>query len=122
MGEIACQMPHFGPENMTVTLRRQLTCCHHFLRTSTMHKLALLLTLLASACLALAQQNAPAAPSTDDYSGMYTFLADGEYVQLNIEQGGKVTGYVSRYGSLDSDKGAFLDHFIKVGSLNDKHI
>jgi hypothetical protein len=53
---------------------------------------------------------------------MYTVLADGEYVQLNIENGGKVTGYVSRYGSLESDKGAFLDHFIKTGSLSDKRI
>jgi hypothetical protein len=72
----------------------------------------------------MAQKDRPApnAAQTDDYTGMYTFLTEGEFVQLNIEEGGKVTGYVSRYGSLESDRGAFLDHFFKNASLQDSRI
>ena len=87
-----------------------------------MIKNVLLLSLVALATLALAQSNRPAGPPAEDLSGMYTFLADGEYVQLNIEDAGKVTGYVSRYGSLESDRGAFLDHFIKKGALKESRI
>lgn len=52
------------------------------------------------------------------YSGMYTFLKDGEFVQLTVEDGGSITGYVSRYGDGESDKGAFLDQFFKTGKLD----
>jgi|SRR5215471_3632787 len=79
----------------------------------------LLLTLLVKA-----QDNAPKPQSSasqtksaDDYSGMYTFLREGEFVQVTVEDQGHVTGFVSRYGDLDSDKGAFLDHFFKEGKL-----
>jgi hypothetical protein len=51
------------------------------------------------------------------YSGMYSFLKDGEFVQLTVEDGGSVTGFVSRFGDGDSDKGAFLDQFFKTGKL-----
>lgn len=63
----------------------------------------------------LASQNAP--KPTDNYSGMYSFLRDGEFVQLTIEDAGHVTGFVSRFGDLESDKGAFLDQFFKEGKL-----
>ena len=49
---------------------------------------------------------------------MYSFLREGEFVQLNMQEKGRVTGFVSRYGDLDSDRGAFLDQFIKQGSLS----
>lgn len=52
-----------------------------------------------------------------DISGMYTFLRDGEFVQITLEDQGKVTGFISRYGDLASDRGAFLDQFLKNGSL-----
>jgi hypothetical protein len=52
-----------------------------------------------------------------EYSGMYSFLKEGEFVQVTVEDGGRVTGFVSRYGDLDSDKGAFLDQFFKTGRL-----
>jgi hypothetical protein len=44
---------------------------------------------------------APAAPGKDSndgkqYSGMYTFLKEGEYVQLTVEDAGQVTGFISR--------------------------
>jgi hypothetical protein len=53
-----------------------------------------------------------------DYSGMYMFLKDGEFVQITAEDAGKVTGFVSRYGEGESDKGAFLDQFLKSGKLD----
>ena len=52
-----------------------------------------------------------------EYSGMYAFLKEGEFVQVTVEEAGRVTGFVSRYGDLDSDKGAFLDQFFKTGKL-----
>jgi len=63
-----------------------------------------------------AQQNkAPATRPGSEYSGMYSFLRDGEFVQITVEEEGRVTGFVSRYGDLESDRGAFLDHFFKPG-------
>ena len=56
-------------------------------------------------------------PAANDYSGMYSFLQDGEFVQITIEDAGHVTGFVSRYGDQESDRGTFLDHFFKEGKL-----
>lgn len=88
------------------------------------HAGILTLSILVSCFLAAAQEKpsqpqAPAAQAkaSDDYSGMYTFLREGEFVQVTVEDQGHVTGFVSRYGDLDSDKGAFLDHFFKEGKL-----
>ena len=77
-----------------------------------------------------AQSSRPRSPSTQQpvsvakdakavqqYSGMYAFLQEGEFVQVTIENQGKVTGFVSRYGDGESDKGAFLDLFFKSGKL-----
>jgi hypothetical protein len=52
------------------------------------------------------------------YSGMYTFLKEGEFVQVTVEDAGRVTGFISRYGEGESDKGAFLDQFFKTGKLD----
>ncbi len=71
-----------------------------------------------AATAALAQSR----PTSDDYSGMYSFLKDGEFVQLNLEGQGKVTGFVSRYGDSESDRGAFLDHFFKKASMNGNRV
>jgi hypothetical protein len=49
---------------------------------------------------------------------MYTFLRDGEFVQFTIEDQGHVTGFVSRYGDIESDRGAFLDQFFKTAKLD----
>jgi hypothetical protein len=48
---------------------------------------------------------------------MYSFLRDGEFVQITLQDKGKLDGFISRYGELDSDRGAFLDQFIKRGTL-----
>lgn len=67
-------------------------------------------------------QNIEAANSSDKaaspYSGMYSFLKDGEFLQVTVEDGGSVTGYVSRYGEGENDSGAFLDQFFKNGKLD----
>jgi hypothetical protein len=69
--------------------------------------------------LSFAQQSPPASEkSPQDCSGMYSFLRDGEFVQITVEDGGHVTGFVSRFGDLESDKDAFLDHFFKDGKLD----
>jgi hypothetical protein len=86
----------------------------------------LLLLMAAPAALPLPAssggQAKPTAAPTADYSGMYTFLRDGEFVQITVEDGGKLSGFISRYGDSDSDRGAFLDQFIKQGSISGDHL
>ncbi len=64
--------------------------------------------------------NKTSAPVTEDrtFSGMYSFRKDGEFLQLTVEDGGAVTGFISRYGDGESDKGAFLDQFFKTGKID----
>jgi hypothetical protein len=57
------------------------------------------------------------ASSGQQYSGMYSFLKEGEFVQVTVEDDGRVTGFISRYGDGDSDKGTFLDQFFKSGKI-----
>jgi hypothetical protein len=61
------------------------------------------------------------AQSGDQISGMYTFLRDGEFVQVTVEEG-KVSGFVSRFGERDSDRGVFLDQFFSKASLDGKKL
>jgi hypothetical protein len=61
---------------------------------------------------------APEAKTGREYSGMYSFLKDGEFVQITVEDQGRVTGFVSRYGDGESDKGVFLDQFFRIGKLD----
>jgi hypothetical protein len=67
-------------------------------------------------CHWLSAQSDPAV-SPQDYSGMYTFLQDGEFVQLTIEEKGRITGFISRFGDSESDKGVFMNQFFKSGNL-----
>jgi len=46
----------------------------------------------------------------EDISGTYTFLHDGENLQINIDAD-SVSGYVTRKGDLESDRGMMLSHF-----------
>lgn len=64
--------------------------------------------------LSLAQQPPKALPP--DYSGTYSFAKDGETLQLNIDNG-KVDGFISRLGDLESDKGTFIDQFFAKAEL-----
>src|SRR3954465_11697897 len=79
--------------------------------------LALFLLLLP--LLSGAAQTAPSA--TDDYSGMYTFLREGEFIQVTVEEG-KVSGFISRFGDSDTDKNEFLDQFFESGKLDSSHL
>jgi hypothetical protein len=63
-----------------------------------------------------------ASPTTDDYSGMYTFLREGEFVQVTVEEEGKVSGFISRFGDSESDKNQFLDQFFESGKLDSNHL
>jgi hypothetical protein len=84
-------------------------------------KMAMVGVVSLSAILLTSQTAPPTQTPTkpaDDYSGMYSFLQDGEFVQVTVEDQGRVTGFVSRYGDLQSDRGAFLDQFFKQGKLD----
>src|SRR6185437_190801 len=59
---------------------------------------------------------APKSAPAEDISGMYSFLREGEFVQINLEESG-VSGYISRLGDLESDRGAYLDQFFDKASV-----
>jgi hypothetical protein len=90
-------------------------------------KLLLIFLFVSLAAVAQQQPSNPPAPSAqptvaaDDISGMYTFLRDGEFVQITV-QDGIVSGFVSRYGETDSDKDAFLDQFFDKAALKDNRL
>lgn len=82
-------------------------------------QLVFLTLLIASASTA---QNAEPKQTTPipgaEYSGMYSFLRDGEFVQITVDAPGHVIGFISRYGDSDSDHDVFLDHFFKLAKLD----
>jgi hypothetical protein len=75
--------------------------------------------LLACLTAVLVQPVFPQSPpsGTEDYSGMYSFVREGEFLQITIEEKGVVSGFISRFGDSESDKGAFLDQFFKSGKI-----
>jgi hypothetical protein len=56
--------------------------------------------------------------AAEDISGMYSFLKDGEFLQINLEKA-EVTGYISRMGDSESDHGVFLDQFFAKADIQD---
>jgi hypothetical protein len=52
------------------------------------------------------------------YSGMYTFLKEGEFLQVSVEGDDRISGFVSRYEDEASDKGTFIDQFFKTANLD----
>jgi hypothetical protein len=77
---------------------------------------ALLFAIFAASATAQDSKPAPAKPDGKQYSGMYSFLEDGEIVQISVEDEGRVTGFVSRYQD-ETGKGAFLDQYFRSGKL-----
>lgn len=98
----------------------------------------LILTLLAVTALASSAQEPPqqndrphppasgsassAPEDASSFSGEYEFLREGEVLQLTIQPGEtetekNVTGFISRQGDSDSDRGTMLDHWIHTGTL-----
>jgi hypothetical protein len=67
-------------------------------------------------------KSAPPEFSADAISGMYSFLQQGEFVHVNLEADGRVTGFISRFGDTESDRGASLDHFFTKGQREGRRI
>lgn len=63
-----------------------------------------------------AKSPAPSPAQGEDISGMYNFLKDGEFLQINVDREG-VSGYLSRWGDLESDRGSFLDQFFSKATV-----
>ena len=74
---------------------------------------------LSSSAVVFAQTSAP--PVSSDLSGMFTFLREGEFVQLTVEDG-ELSGFVSRFGDSDTDKGEFIDQFFDKASIQGEHL
>ena len=68
-----------------------------------------------------AQAPAQASAPAEDISGMYSFLKEGEFVQISLDEQG-VSGYISRIGDLDSDRGTFIDQFFSKASVQDHDV
>jgi hypothetical protein len=65
--------------------------------------------------------NLQAPRAAEDISGMYSFLKEGEFLQINLEED-RVTGYISRLGDKESDRGTFLDQFFSGASVQDHDV
>ena len=61
----------------------------------------------------------PFDPATNP-SGMFTFLKEGEFVQITLEDGA-LSGFISRFGETESDKGQFIDQFFDKATLESDH-
>ena len=81
-------------------------------------RLVLAFFFLSSVLPSIAQSAAP----VPDYSGMYSFLREGEYIQISVENNGQVTGFISRYGDSDANKNSFVEQFLQSGKLNGDHL
>src|ERR1035438_4551680 len=57
------------------------------------------------------------ADESANISGTYSFLREGEFVQVTVEDG-EVSGYVSRFGVSETDKDQFIDQFFDNASLH----
>ena len=87
----------------------------------TLRPTILLVTLLCLASVALAQPRSPKNPGTPstrigDFSGTYSFLREGEDLQINL-QDGKLDGFASRYGDSETDQSVLLQHLIEKSSV-----
>lgn len=60
--------------------------------------------------------NATVPHPAEDISGMYSFIKEGEFLQITLDQK-SVTGYISRMGESDSDNGIFLDQFFSKADV-----
>ena len=82
-----------------------------------------MMAMLLVAALSFAQTTKPqpkTPPPADDFSGMYSFLQEGEFVQISLEDGNRLTGFISRYS--DSEKALFVDHFFDKAELHDRDL
>lgn len=89
---------------------------HKSILTSLGVFLCLILYMAGNPLAAAAQESAKPGNAAYDVSGTYTFLREGEFVQLTVDDG-KLSGYISRFGDTESDKGQFIDQFFDKTSL-----
>ncbi len=87
---------------------------------SSLRAFCFLLALGISSVPGVAQQGT-STDSLSDLSGTYTFLREGEFVQLTVEDG-KLSGYLSRFGETSSDKDQFIDQFFDKTTLEGDHL
>src|SRR5437763_605091 len=80
-----------------------------------MWKMKNFLLLLVLGLASFAQTTTPQA-ATEDYSGTYSFLHEGELIEFN-QQEGHIIGDVQRLGDSDSDRGVMLTHFFDKAAL-----
>ena len=82
----------------------------------------LVLLLLAATALAAehkAKVQEPPVPT--DLSGTYSFLREGELLELNLQEG-QVIGDVQRFGITDADRGVLLTHFFDKATLHKERL
>ncbi len=82
---------------------------------------AIIMSFAAAAFAQQPSQTGGAYDAATDPSGMYSFLKEGEYVQLTLEDR-ELSGFISRFGDSDSDRGQFIDQFFSKGSLKGDHL
>ncbi len=75
-----------------------------------------LVTILAALVMAAPGARPINTRPAEDISGTYTFLHEGENLQINIDAD-SVSGYVTRKGDLESDRGMMLSHFFVRGAV-----
>ncbi|ABF39816.1 hypothetical protein Acid345_0811 [Candidatus Koribacter versatilis Ellin345] len=78
---------------------------------------SLISVFLLTSVLSLAQSLRP-----QDVSGLYSFVKSGDTVQINVQPDGSMSGYVSRVGDGDSDRGQMLDMMFAKSSLKNGHL
>jgi hypothetical protein len=73
--------------------------------------------LFTMAITALAQSPAQAEPPAgNNITGMYSFVHEGEFVQIEVNEG-NVTGLVSRFKGDNPEKSEFVDQFFDQAKL-----
>jgi hypothetical protein len=65
--------------------------------------------------------NATVPHAAEDISGMYSFVKEGEFLQITLDRT-SVTGYISRMGDSDTDNGVFLDQFFLKADVQDHDV
>ena len=56
-----------------------------------------------------------------DVSGTYSFLREGELLELNLQER-QIIGDIQRFGLSDSDRGVLLTHFFDKASLSGERL
>lgn len=77
----------------------------------------ILIFALLLSCCAWGQKQASAPAAKTDVSGMYSFLKEGEFVEVDVDESG-VSGFISRIADSASDKGAVLDHMFTKATFD----